>query len=192
MVRVGLIGFGLAGQAFHAPMIRGVEGMELACILERHTNNAKARYPEVRIARTFDEMLSDKSINVIVVATPNDTHFSYTKAALEAGRHVVIDKPMTPTLKEAEELVRLADQRGLLLSVYQDRRWDGAYVTVRKLIQSGVLGTVMEYETRFDRFRLDAKPGAWREVADFPACIAVARLLRAVVNDQENIGRFEL
>jgi predicted dehydrogenase len=169
MVRVGLIGFGLAGQAFHAPMIRGVEGMELACVLERHTNNAKARYPEVRIARTFDEMLSDKSINVIVVATPNDTHFSYTNAALEAGRHVVIDKPMTPTLKEAEELVRMAAQRGLLLSVYQDRRWDGAYVTVRKLIQSGLLGTVMEYETRFDRFRLDAKPGAWREVADFPA-----------------------
>jgi len=169
MVRVGLIGFGLAGQAFHAPMIRGVEGMELACVLERHTNNARARYPEVRIARSFDEMLSDKSINVIVVATPNDTHFSYTKEALEAGRHVVIDKPMTPTLKEAEELVRLANQRGLLLSVYQDRRWDGAYVTVRKLIQSGVLGTVMEYETRFDRFRLDAKPGAWREVADFPA-----------------------
>jgi len=127
MVRVGLIGFGLAGQAFHAPMIRGVEGMELACVLERHTNNAKARYPEVRIARTFDEMLSDKSINVIVVATPNDTHFSYTKAALEAGRHVVIDKPMTPTLKEAEELVQMAEQRGLLLSVYQDRRWDGAY-----------------------------------------------------------------
>jgi predicted dehydrogenase len=169
MVRVGLIGFGLAGQAFHAPMIRGVEGMELACVLERHTNNAKARYPEIRIARTFDEMLSDKSINVIVVATPNDTHFSYTKAALEAGRHVVIDKPMTPTLREAEELVQMAEQRGLLLSVYQDRRWDGAYVTVRKLIQSGALGTVMEYETRFDRFRLDPKPGAWREVADFPA-----------------------
>jgi len=82
MVRVGLIGFGLAGQAFHAPMIRGVQGMELACVLERHTNNAKARYPEVRIARTFDEMLSDKSIDLIVVATPNDTHFSYTKAAL--------------------------------------------------------------------------------------------------------------
>ena len=169
MVRVGLIGFGLAGQAFHAPMIRGIEGMELACILERHTNNAKARYPEVGIARTFDEMLSDKSVNLIVVATPNDTHFSYTKTALEAGRHVVIDKPMTPTLKEAEELVRIAEQRGLLISVYQDRRWDGAYVTVRKLIQSGVLGTAMEYEARFDRYRLDAKPGAWREVADFPA-----------------------
>jgi predicted dehydrogenase len=150
-------------------MIRGVEGMELACVLERHTNDAKARYPEVRIARNLDEMLSDKSINLVVVATPNDTHYSYTKASLEAGRHVVVDKPMTPTLREAEELVRLASERKLLISVYQDRRWDGAYLTVKKLIQKGALGKVTEYESRFDRFRLDSKPGAWREKADFPA-----------------------
>ena len=169
MVRVGLIGFGLAGYAFHAPMIRGVEGMELACVLERHTNNAKARYPEVRIARNLDEMLSDKSINLVVVATPNDTHYSYTKASLEAGRHVVVDKPMTPTMREAEELVRIASERKLLISVYQDRRWDGAYLTVKKLVQTGALGKVAEYESRFDRFRLDSKPGAWREKADFPA-----------------------
>lgn len=169
MVRVGLIGFGLAGQAFHAPMIRGVQGMELACIVERHTNNAKARYPEVQVARSLDEMLSDKTIGLIVVATPNDTHFSYTKACLEAGRDVVLDKPATPTLKEAEELARIAAKRGRLFTVYQDRRWDGAFLTVRKLVQAGTLGEVMEYEARFDRFRLDAKPGAWREVANFPA-----------------------
>jgi len=169
MVRVGLIGFGLAGQAFHAPMIRGVKGMELACVLERRTNNAKMRYPEVRIARTLDEMLSDKSINVVVVATPNDSHFSYTKTCLEADRHVVVDKPFTPTLKEAEELVRFAAERNRLISVYQDRRWDGAFVTVKKLIQGGALGSIAEYEARFDRYRLDSKPGAWREVADFPA-----------------------
>ena len=169
MVRVGLIGFGLAGQAFHAPVIRGVRGLELACILERHTNNAQARYPEVRVARTLDEMLSDKSIQLIVVATPNDSHFSYTKAALEAGRDVVVDKPVTPTLAEAEELVRLAKERGRLISVYQDRRYDGAFLTVKKLVESGALGKVAEYEARFDRFRLDAKAGAWREVRDFPA-----------------------
>jgi scyllo-inositol 2-dehydrogenase (NADP+) len=169
MVRVGLIGFGLAGQAFHAPVIRGVAGLELASILERHTNNAQARYPEVRVVRTLDEMLSDKSIQLIVVATPNDSHFSYTKAALEAGRDVVVDKPITPTLAEAEELVRLAQERGRLISVYQDRRYDGAFLTIKKLVESGALGKVAEYEARFDRFRLEAKPGAWREVADFPA-----------------------
>lgn len=169
MVRVGLIGFGLAGQAFHAPVIRGVAGMELACVLERRTNHAKARYPEVRVARTLAEMLADKSLGLIVVGTPNDTHFSYAKACLEAGRDVVVDKPMTPTLREAEELVRLATTMGRLLTVYQDRRWDGAFLTAKKLINSGALGKIAEYEARFDRFRLEAKPGAWREQADFPA-----------------------
>ncbi len=169
MVRVGLIGFGLAGQAFHAPVIRGVEGMELACILERHGSKSKERYPEVRVARTLDEMLSDKSINLCVVATPNDSHFSYAKACLEADRDVVVDKPLTPTLAEAEQLVRLAASRGRLISVYQDRRYDGAFLTVKKLINTGLLGEVAEYDVRFDRFRLDAKPNAWREKADFPA-----------------------
>jgi scyllo-inositol 2-dehydrogenase (NADP+) len=169
MVRVGLIGFGLAGQAFHAPVIRGVQGMELACILERHGSNAQKKYPEVRVARTLDEMLSDKSISLVVVATPNDSHYSYTKACLEAGRHVVVDKPFTPTMAEAEQLVLLAAQRGLLVTVYQDRRWDGEFHTVKDLVKSGTLGEVAEYEARFDRFRLDSKPGAWREKPDYPA-----------------------
>jgi scyllo-inositol 2-dehydrogenase (NADP+) len=169
MIRVGLIGFGLAGQAFHAPMIRGVAGMELACILERHTDNAKKRYPEVRVARSLDELLSDKTIQLCVVATPNDSHFPYTKACLEAGRDVVVDKPFTPTMAEAEQLVRLAETRGRLLTVYQDRRWDGAFLTVKRLVAAGTLGNVMEYESRFDRFRLGPKSGAWREQADFPA-----------------------
>src|SRR5580700_1506449 len=98
----------LVGQAFHAPVIRGVPGMELACILERHGSNAQQRYPEVRVARTLDEMLSDKTISLVVGATPNDSHYSYTKARLEAIRHVVVDKLFTPTLAEAEQLVRLA------------------------------------------------------------------------------------
>jgi len=169
MVRVGLIGFGLAGQAFHAPMIRGVAGMELACVLERHGSESKKRYPQVRVARTLEEMLSDKTIGLCVVATPNDTHVSYAKACLEAGRDVVVDKPFTPTMAEAEQLVRLAAERGRLLTVYQDRRWDGAFMTVRKLVNAGALGTVAEYEARFDRFRLEAKPNAWREQTNFPA-----------------------
>ncbi len=169
MVRVGLIGFGLAGQAFHAPVIRGVLGMELACILERHGSNAKAKYPEVRVARTLDEMLSDKTLDLCVVATPNDSHFSYTKICLEAGRHVVVDKPFTPTMAEAEQLVRLAADRKRLVTVYQDRRWDGTFETIKKLVASRALGAVAEYEARFDRFRLESKPGAWREQADHPA-----------------------
>jgi predicted dehydrogenase len=169
MVRVGLIGFGLAGQSFHAPVIRGVEGMELACILERRGTKAKEKYPDVRVARTLDEVLSDKTIALCVVATPNDSHFSYTKACLEAGRDVVVDKPFTPTLAEAEQLVRLAADRGRLVTVYQDRRWDGDFQTIKKLVKSGAVGEVAEYEARFDRFRLQSKANAWRENADHPA-----------------------
>ncbi len=169
MVRVGLIGFGLAGQAFHAPVIRGVPGMELACVVERHTSNAQKMYPDVRVARTLEAMLSDRSIQLCVVATPNDSHFSLSRDCLMAGRHVVVDKPFTPTMAEAQQLCALASERKRLLTVYQDRRWDGAFLTVQKLVASGALGDLAEYEARFDRFRPEAKPGAWRERADQPA-----------------------
>src|SRR5260370_24009789 len=168
MVRVGLIGFGLAGQAFHAPVIRGVAGMELACIVERRGMRVQERYPEVRVARTIEELLADKEIHLCVVATPNDSHFELAKACLLAGRDVVVDKPFAPTLRESEELVWLAAERGRLITVYQDRRWDGDFFTVKKLVESGQLGTVVEYEARFDRFRPEPKANAWRERADQP------------------------
>ena len=169
MVRVGLIGFGLAGQAFHAAVIRGVEGMELACILERRGARAREKYPEVRVARTMEELLEDKEIRLCVIATPNDSHFELARACLLAGRDVVVDKPFAPTLAEAQELVRLAAERGRLITVYQDRRWDGDFLTVQKLVTSGRLGKIAEYECRFDRFRLEPKANAWRERADQPA-----------------------
>src|SRR3984885_12032177 len=168
MVRVGLIGFGLAGHAFHAPVIRGVRGMELACILERRGTRVREKYPEVRVARTLDELLGDKEIQLCVIATPNDSHFESARAVWLAGRDVVVDKPFAPTLRESEELVRLAGERGRLITVYQDRRYDGDFETVKKIVQSGRLGSVAEYECRFDRFRLEPKADAWRERADQP------------------------
>lgn len=169
MVRVGLIGFGMAGQAFHAPVIRGVQGMELACILERKGTRAKERYPGVRVARSLDELLNDKEIQLCVIATPNDSHFDYARACLLAGRHVVVDKPFAPTLRQSEELVRLAAKHERLITVYQDRRWDGDFGTIKNLIGSGKLGKIVEYECRYDRFRPQPKANAWRERADQPA-----------------------
>jgi scyllo-inositol 2-dehydrogenase (NADP+) len=166
MVRVGLIGFGLAGQAFHAPVIRGVPGMELTCIVERSGTRAHEKYPDLRVARTVEELLADKEIQLCVVATPNDSHFELARACLLAGRDVIVDKPFTPTLGESEELVRLAAERGRLITVYVERRWDGDFGTVKKIVQSGRLGTVVEYECRFDRFRPELKMNAWRERAD--------------------------
>ena len=163
MLRVGLIGFGLAGQAFHAPTIRAVPGMELACILERSGGLAAKRYPSVRVVRTLDELLADETIRLVVVATPNTSHFDLTKRCLLAGRDVVVDKPFTPTYEEAAELVRLAEQHKRLLTVYQNRRFDGDFRTVRKIVASGALGRIVEYECSYERFRLEAQPNAWRE-----------------------------
>ena len=163
MLRVGLIGFGLAGQAFHAPIIRGVPGLELACILARSGSLAQKTYADVEVVRTLEDLLADEQIRLVVVATPNPSHFDLARRCLLAGRDVVIDKPFAPTLKEAEDLVRVAEQNGRLLTVYQNRRFDGDFQTVKKMVQLGTLGEISEYEARYDRFRLERKPGTWRE-----------------------------
>jgi scyllo-inositol 2-dehydrogenase (NADP+) len=164
LLRVGLIGFGLAGQAFHAPMIQGTPGLELTCIVARSGDLAQQRYPKTRVVRTVDEMLADEQIRLCVVATPNNSHFDLTRQCLLAGRDVIVDKPFTPTLREAEELVALASKSNRLLTVYQDRRWDGDFQTVKRIIAAGTLGEISEYECRYDRFRPQLK-GHWRERA---------------------------
>ena len=161
----------LAGQAFHAPIIRGVKGMELACILERRTENAKKRYPEVRIARTLDEMLADKALGLMRSGHAERfaffLHQSVPRSRPRRGRST---NRMTPTMKEAEELVSLAKNRGRLMTVYQDRRWDGAFLTVKKLVNSGALGDGRR--VRSPLRPLSARCQAWRVARsgfDFPA-----------------------
>ncbi|HSS99151.1 MAG TPA: oxidoreductase [Terriglobales bacterium] len=165
MLKVGLIGFGLGGQAFHAPMIQGTPGLELTCIVARNGNLAQQRYPHSRVVRTVEEMLADEEIRLCVVTTPNTSHFELTRQCLLAGRDVIVDKPFTPTLREAEELVTLAAKSNRLLTVYQDRRWDGDFQTITKIIAAGTLGEITEYECRYDRFRPQLK-GPWRERAE--------------------------
>ena len=127
MLRVGLIGFGLAGQSFHAPSLRTTPGIELSCIFERSGSAAKERHPGVRAVRSLEDLLSDKQIQLCVVATPNASHFEIAKRCLEAGRHVIVDKPFAPTLAEAGEMVRIAEQEHRLLTVYHSRRFDGDF-----------------------------------------------------------------
>jgi scyllo-inositol 2-dehydrogenase (NADP+) len=163
MVRVGLLGFGMSAQVFHTPTIRSVAGMELACILERSGSLARQKYPEARVAGTLDELLADDSIRLCVITTPNATHYDLARRCLDAGRNVAVDKPFTVTLQEAQELTEMARQKKRLLTVYQNRRWDGDFQTIRTLVASGELGRIVEYEARFDRFRPEPKPGSWRE-----------------------------
>ena len=163
MIDVGLIGFGFAGRTFHAPVISAVEGLRLAAILQRCGAEAQQAYPSARLLRTLDELLEINSIRLIVIATPNTTHFDLAKQCLLAGRDVVIDKPFTTTYAEAAELVDIAKQKQRLVSVYQNRRWDGDFVTVQSLIADGKLGRVVLYESHFDRYRPQLRANAWRE-----------------------------
>ena len=163
MIDVGLIGFGFAGRTFHAPVISAVEGLRLAAILQRHGDEAAQAYPTARIVRTLDDLLAIESIRLVVIATPNTSHFEFAKQCLLAGRDIVIDKPFAPTYAEAEELVALASKQGRLLSVYQNRRWDGDFQTLQRLLADGALGRVVLFESHFDRFRPQLKENAWRE-----------------------------
>src|SRR5215470_1964815 len=134
MIDVGLIGFGLGGKAFHAPVIAAVDGLQLTAVLQRHENTAAEIYPGVQVVRTVEALLADESIKLVAISTPNDSHFSYAKTCLEAGRNVVVDKPFATTLAEAKELADLARKSGRLLTVYQERRLDGDFATLKKLI----------------------------------------------------------
>ncbi len=162
-IQVGLIGFGFAGRIFHSNVIQAVEGLELAAIVQRTGSEAAAAFPHVRVLTSVEELLQDSSIQLVVVATPNATHLPIARQCLLAGRDVVIDKPFALSSAEAAELVQLARERGRLLSVYQNRRWDGDFLTVRKLLENEQLGRLVMFESHYDRFRQLPRLHAWRE-----------------------------
>ena len=163
MIDVGLIGFGLAGRAFHAPVIRAVPGLRLAAILQRSGNEAAEQYPDVRVVRRLEELLAMPEIRLVVIATPNESHARFARECLGAGRDVVVDKPFATTVEEAEGLVQLAKRCGRMITVYQNRRYDGDFQAIRQIVLEGVLGRIVRFETNYDRFRPELKRGAWRE-----------------------------
>ena len=162
MITVGLVGFGFAGKTFHAPVIRAVQGLRLAAIVQRSGSPPDSRYPDVEFVRNVEDLLT-RAIDLVVIATPNPSHHPIAKQCLVAGRHVVIDKPFTTTVAEAAELVRLAHDKRRVLSAYQNRRYVGDFVTLQELLSDGVLGRVSIFESHFDRFRPELRPAAWRE-----------------------------
>jgi scyllo-inositol 2-dehydrogenase (NADP+) len=161
MIRTGVIGYGLGGMAFHAPLIDAVPELELAAIATSRADAVTARYPGVTVTDVAG-VIADPSIALVAISTPNDTHFPLAKAALEAGKHVVIDKPFAVSVADGEALMALAAERGLVLAAFHNRRWDGDFLTVRKLLESGRLGDVMLAELRWDRFRPEVTDG-WKD-----------------------------
>jgi predicted dehydrogenase len=167
-IGVGVIGYGLGGRVFHAPFVSAVSGLRLVAIMQRTGDAAAKAYPATKIARSVEELLADKSIELVVVSTPNATHFTLAKQALEAGKHVVIDKPFAATSEEAKELGRIAKSKGLLVIPFHNRRWDGDFLTVKKLIAQQAVGRLVTFESHFDRFRPIPREGTWKE-AENPA-----------------------
>lgn len=155
-IRTGIASFGMSGKIFHAPFLQAHPAYELAAIVERHRNDSRELYPETTLYRSVEEMLADDSLELIIVNTPVQLHVEHTSAALRAGKQVVTEKPFTVTAEEARALDRLAAEKGLNLVVYQNRRYDGDYLAVKKVVEEKILGNIVEAELRYDRYRPEA------------------------------------
>ncbi|WP_394787548.1 oxidoreductase [Rhodoferax sp.] len=161
-IRVAVIGYGLAGRVFHAPLVAGVPGLELACICSSKPAEVQKDWPQVRVVPTPEVAFADPSIDLVVIATSNASHHALARAALLAGKHVVVDKPCTVTLAETEDLLAVAMQQNRVLTVYQNRRFDSDFLMLQQVLASGQLGRITHFESHFDRFR-HVVPGKWRE-----------------------------
>ena len=162
-VKTGLVGFGISAKVFHAPFLTTLPEFKLVSVVERHQEESREKIPDIKVVKSIDELLQDASIELVVITTPNETHFPFTKAALEAGKHVVLEKPFTNTSKEARELVELAARSNTILSVYQNRRYVSDFLTIREILDKKLLGNIHTFEGHYDRYRAEARPNAWRE-----------------------------
>jgi scyllo-inositol 2-dehydrogenase (NADP+) len=161
-INTALLSYGMSGEVFHAPLLEAHPGFYLSKVLQRSSDKAKLRYPNIQVVRTLDEVLSDGEIELVVVNTINDTHYDFACKALQAGKHVVVEKPFTNTVSEGEKLIALANEQGKMLSVFQNRRWDGGFLTVKQVMEWGLLGNIVSYEAHYDRFR-NYIPATWKE-----------------------------
>jgi len=161
-VRVGLIGYGYAGKTFHAPLIQSVAGLQLTIVGSSKRETVLADLPGVTVCSNMEEVATHSEVDLLVIASPNESHYPLAAAALHAGKHVVVDKPFTVKLADARSLVQLAEERGQLLSVFHNRRWDSEVLAAKAIVESGVLGEISHFETHIDRFRPQVRQ-RWRE-----------------------------
>lgn len=164
-IKTGLLAYGMSGKIFHAPFIHAHGGFELSAIVERTKNAAIEDYPDVKQVRNYEDVLADESIELVVVNTPNFTHYQFAKEALNAGKHVLIEKPLAVLRREAEDLFSLAYRKNLKVMAYQNRRFDSDFMAVKEVLESGVLGKVVEAHFRFDRYRNEISPKFFKEEA---------------------------
>jgi len=160
----GILSYGMSGRVFHAPFIHANNDFELRAVTERSAKNIKDHYPDVISYDSVDELLQDPEIELVIVNTPNNTHYEFTKKALLAGKHVLVEKPFAATSQEARELFDLGKQRNLKVLVYQNRRWDSDFMSLKSIVDSGKLGDLIEVHLRFDRYRNEISKKAFKEL----------------------------
>lgn len=163
-IRVLLIGYGYAGRTFHVPLITATPGLHLVAVCSRDAARVHRDLPDVRVIGSIDEAIAGADADVIVIATPSDSHADLAIAALRAGRHVVVEKPFALTLASAREVAATARRTKRILSVFHNRRWDGHFITLQQVLASGALGHVAHLESHFDRYRPEVRD-RWRERA---------------------------
>jgi len=164
-ITAGLLAYGMSGKVFHAPFLNTHNGFNLKAIVERTNKNAVSDYPEITSYSSIDELLADEEIELVVINTPNNLHYEHSKAALENGKHILVEKPFTATSAQAKELFDLADKVGKQIFFYQNRRWDSDFASVKKVLASGKLGKLNEMHLRYDRYRNVIGPKAFKEKA---------------------------
>ena len=162
-INTALCSFGMSGWVFHAPFITVNPGFNFYAVLERSKNLAQEKYPGVKTYRTLEALLADDSVELLIVNTPNNTHYDFTKKALQAGKHVIVEKPFTITTGEANELIALAEKKNLKLTVYHNRRYDSDYKTIKKVLDKKLLGDIVEAELHFDRYKEELSPKIHKE-----------------------------
>ena len=162
-IRTALLSYGMSGEVFHGPLLNAHAGFEVVSIFQRNPDKpANHTFPVAKDAR---EIFNDPSIELVVVNTPNETHYSYGLEALKAGKNVIVEKPFTVTAREADDLIALAAEKKKILTVFQNRRWDADFLTVRKVLDAGLIGKLVECEIHYDRFRNYIEQDTWKEVA---------------------------
>jgi scyllo-inositol 2-dehydrogenase (NADP+) len=161
-IKVGIIGYGFSASIFHVPLLKTIKEFEITKVVSSNAQKVKNDLETVEVVSDIEQIINDENIELVIITTPNTLHYPMTKKALQAGKHVVVEKPFVVESKEAEELIQIAKEKNRVLSVYHNRRWDNDFLTVKHCIQKGLLGDIFTYESHFDRYRPQVR-NRWRE-----------------------------
>lgn len=162
-IKTAILSYGMSGEVFHAPLLQAHKGFEISSIVQRTKDTAKTHYPDSKVVRSVEEVMSDPAIELVIVNTPNELHFNQASRAMLAGKHVVVEKPFTVTVHEADQLIELAKEKNRVLTAFQNRRWDGDFLTLKQVFEKGWVGRVVEFEAHYDRYRNYVEPNTWKE-----------------------------